>query len=60
MKKVLNRAGMMNGDRRWVKRKELLPEGITKKSASNWGWKVMSHDSDVNKMYLAEIENVGT
>ncbi len=25
VKKVLGRAGMMNGDRRWVKRKELLP-----------------------------------
>jgi len=33
VKKVLKRAGMMNGDRRWVKRKELVPERITKEPA---------------------------
>jgi len=46
---------MMNGDRRWVKRKELLPERITKESALNWGWKVTGDYLDVNDVYSIQI-----
>ena len=62
VKKVLKQAGMMNGDRRWVKRKELLPERrkdperVTKKSTLNWSWKVIGDRPDVNDIYLAQAE----
>ena len=55
VKKILKRAGMMNGDRRWVKRKELLPERITKESALNWGWKVTGDYLDVIDIYSIQI-----
>ena len=48
VKKVLKRAGMTSGDRRWVDKKE--SERITKKSASNWGWKAIGDNSGINKI----------
>jgi len=56
VKKVLKRADMMSGDRRWVKRKELLPERITKEYALNWGWKVIGDPKDVNDIYFGRVE----
>jgi soluble lytic murein transglycosylase-like protein len=56
VKKVLKQAGMINGDRRWVKKKELLPEGITNKSASNWRWKVIGDPKAVNDIHFVQIE----
>jgi soluble lytic murein transglycosylase-like protein len=56
VKKVLKRAGMMNGDRRWAKRKELLPERITKEAALNWEWKVIGDPKAVNDIYFIHIQ----
>jgi soluble lytic murein transglycosylase-like protein len=54
--KVLKRAGMMNGDRRWVKKKESVPERITKEPALNRGWKVIGDPPDVNDIYFVQVE----
>jgi hypothetical protein len=32
------------------------PERITKESSLNWGWKVISDNSDVNNIYFVEVE----
>ena len=32
------------------------PERITKESALNWAWKVIGDHSDVNHIYLVQVE----
>ena len=32
------------------------PQRITKESVLNWGWKVIGDQSDVNDIYLVQVE----